>query len=475
MKVKYEKEMFNVFMEYFRKLLDGYMQNKEEDIFLYLMRRLKEELNGSIAKISYSIQFLSFYHAVEHVKKTKVATERENVFERIEEFRDILIEFLKSETFPVKLIDESIYSSDVLKEEKWIYSNFSRVYDNPDKLLNSFKKEVNKFLVKSIIDVAISLDKMGALDGMLNVSNFKCKRQYAEKLRIEKGEPVKTNFAMELFEYLKDERKISNPENVQDIFSYKYLENLKTEQLVFINLFWVNKFAKMVENILFYSTFFANRKTLLYGVKKGEISKETIHHFLDIDKGDEKTETLLFEFKKIYEVEGYETAEYAKDDIEAIRPMYELLALSYTLKDLCFYSALETEGKDKSIKNYGIVEESKKNRYTYAYVWDIPHMNLPITIHCSKTNFIYYYESIRKETKLRTYIGSDDFFGKDRLWKNSFLYPINPDKVEYLKEKSKINNQLKHVLFLQTGIWPEHMRDKNGKVTKRYISIDDVK
>lgn len=475
MKVNYEKEMFNVFIEYFRRILEGYMLNKDEDIFLFLMRRIKEDLSESVDKILYSIQFLSFYHALVHIKRTKVNTERENVFERIEEFREILMEFLNVETFPMCIVDRSIYSSEAIKGQEFIYSNFPRVYDNPDKTMNSFKKETNRFLIKSILDIAASLKKIGALKGMLAASNVKAKRHYVEKLVLEEGEPVQIDIKSEIINYLKDGKRVSVfPKTMYEIFSYNYLESLKTQELVFINLFWVNKFAKMVENILFYTTFFANRKTLLWGIKNGDVSKETILHFLDNDKRNEKTENILFQFKKIYEG-NYTIQEYSEDDVDAIRPMYELLALSYILKDLCFYSALETEGSDKSIKNYGLVENSKNNAYTYAYVWDLPHFNLPITIHCGKSSLIYYFEKIRKESKVRTYIGYEDFFSKDKLWKNSFLYPISPDRVEYIKTKAKINNQLRHILFIQNGIWPEHMRDKNGKVNKHYVSIDDIK
>ena len=474
--VNYEKEMFNNFIEFFRKLLEGYMSNKEEDIFQFLMRKIKEEFEGSLDKILYSIQFLSFYHALDYVKKTKVNTKRENVFERLEEFRKILEEFLQSETFPIDIVDKSIYSTDVVKDERNYFFKFEMIYDDTENISKMFKKEVNRFLIKSIADIGSTLEKIGVLDGMRCAANIKARRHYLEKVSLEKGQPIVIDLKKEILDYFKEvKRPAFNPHTMYEVFSYQYLESLKTQELVFINLFWINKYAKMVENILYYATFFANRKTLLWGIKNGDVSKETLYHYLENDKGNERTEKVYFEFKKMYE-EDYVSNEYAVDDIKAIWPIYELLAYSYTLKDLCFYSALETEGSDKSIKNFGLVEASMKNAYTYAYVWDLPHFNLPITIHCGKRNLIYYFKKIRKEDKIRLYLGYEDFFSKDNLWKNSFLYPISPEKTEYIKKKANLDSkQLKHVLFLQNGIWPEHLRDQNGKVSKRYISVSDIK
>ena len=473
MRILYEREMLGVYIKYFSSLLEGY-NSKDGDIFEYFLSRLKEDLTPSMDKILSSTNFLSFLCGVDYVKKTKSLYKRSETLDTLERFREILKKFLNGESFPESFIDDSIYSSKLISEDWYLSEFLPLIYDDPDDFMKKFKRETNKFLMRSIINISEALGSIGVLKSLLGAANYKAKQHYVSGLVFSEGEKIKIDIKAELIGYLKDEKlTIQFPNTIYEMFSEKYLQTLKTQQLIFIDMFWGNKFCKMLENILFYVLFFANRKTLLHGVKNDEITLETLRHFLDEDMKKISTQDIVFELKKHYDGNAI-NSNYYEYDMEKILPIYAFLANSYILKDLCLFFVLESEGEDKSIKNYGVDEKSINNPYMMTYVWDLPHYNLPITIHCAKKSIVYYFKEVRKENKIRTYIGFEDFFSDINLWKNSFLFPVSPDKVEYLKSKSGFNKQLAHLLFIQTGIWPEHMREK-GKVVKRYISVDDIK
>lgn len=101
---------------------------------------------------------------------------------------------------------------------------------------------------------------------------------------------------------------------------------------------------------------------------------------------------------------------------------------------------------------------------------------MPIRVHVTKEKIKFFFSKVVVKEKIRRYLGDSDFKVGKYNFGTSILYYIDAEKRAKLKEIKACdtkNKLIEHILFLQTGIFPEHMK-KEKKLKGKTIDIKEI-
>ncbi len=384
----------------------------------------------------------------------------------IERYNEIYT-YMNSQIFPSK-----IWAGGISKTP-----NDVGIMENKELWLESFldvnrNQKLNKTLKCTLLrcnlnSMGETLYKVGYLEEKNNLFNYKLRDNYIRNLGIELGEFKKEEFIDDVTPFgvknftTFDGVTVSEAKTLLENFSMKFLTSLSENELVILNSFWVNKVAKVsgefikILYVISKNWDVVSRKNLnfkeLYCLLKNEMGKP------DIDK--------VFLLLK----ECYVNKTDSNPTLNMLLPLYKCYANAYFFKNFTLFYFLKKIEKNqmKFLKNYGFIEESDS---MMIFVCDYKGYILPFSFHIPKKQFENFYRC-QNISSVRRYLGADDFFMGKEPFKTSIIYRVPGGSTNYIKEKSRINDRLAHIAFIQTGKWPKHLKDENGKIKKYYITI----
>lgn len=453
---------------YIRKIIE-ILSEEEHTSFDTLCKKVDKllfKVSFFYEKATYMLLNLDFVERIDPKNKTD-----DEILESVLKQFNTVSKYMQNDIFPENIWNGSLMFNNV--NEKIYFGQFSQ----KDLLIDSFynnkiSKRVNKKVKLSLLRCTLNttgefLYKMQYLHHFNDIFNHKLKNNFIADMAIDVGE-FKGDFFIQNLDpdftasfFRTEPLKNENFTLIQN-FQVNYLNTLNQNELIILNSFWANKIAKICGKFI---------KILYILSQNFEILKsqdiEKISNFIDSKMDDNETKNIFFQLKKLYLNQNVNNNETLK----CLLPIYKKYANAYFFKSFSLFSFLQNieSGEIKFLKNYGFIKEN--NSHMLIFLCDYPGYILPFSFHmpCEQIKIFY-----NKKSKLRKYIGADDLFSGKFPLTAPIIYPIPKGKISYLKEKSRINNRLAHLYFIQTGKWPEHLKNENGKVPKEFLDISDL-
>lgn len=302
------------------------------------------------------------------------------------------------------------------------------------------------------------------------------------------------------------------------LFSEEVLEQCSVEDLLVLNAFWQNRFAKETErinNAIFAlvelevlengnKTTYTNgemklietKTELLKGISsivstilnkknekknsKGEYEYET----LDVRK---EVEAILLPFKKrydeyIYEKTGKKGNNISNDYINYAL-LYNQLENAYKCKNSTMVNILSMICDDKSKTNWGYIADemstSKKDSKFLLIGIDYEGMNMPVRLHIEKSLIKDFLKCRGEKLKLPVYKGAEDFIYNGNVIPTQILMPASNKYKKCIKEcleERKLpedqEKMLYHLRYIKDhNKYPEHLRN----IPERIVDIQTGK
>lgn len=462
------------YIKYFERLLSHYDKEKG-DIFTFLINSIKEDFDSTIERIKSSIEFMSFYYALRNLEKRKGLIKKEEIISEIEAYCEKLKKYVESFNFPNEVIFSCVFDINDIKSNKLIRERAPIVLESPENFRKYFGAETRNYLSGTIIKIIEKIDQIGIFNSYVEINNKSAKRNNLSVLMIKEGENE------DFLKTIMEDNKDFFPTTAKEIFYTSWLDKQSLETLIYMNLFWANKFAKSIEDIYNLLLLLSKRKTLLHGIKNDEVNFDTLMFWFGEEALSKRNiNDLLYSIKDVYgmtkdQIDNEEN-KFVKDffleDIYSLSPIYADVAVCYTLKKMSIFYALEILQTDREVKNYGMTTPTNDNiSVMVAFMIDVPGYNLPISFHIEKKSLYIFYTEFCKKDKIRKYIGVEDFYDENKKWGNSFLYPLTKSQREYIHKVKDLNKTYAHLDFLQRRIWPKHMKDDKGKPIKEFIDV----
>lgn len=294
------------------------------------------------------------------------------------------------------------------------------------------------------------------------------------------------------------------------------LSKMDIDELSVINMFWQNKRAKELIDI--YKAFSIIDHLKIYKKitegKEINISDEQISNvmqkllFLDEIAKRQYDEVKLLPYEKQNIALTDETENFI-DDYEIKYKMlfdkltpenendmetdfineyqsYVISSNAYQGKTNMAFSMIMKLLDNKTIKNWGIIEDVNKNDDGRILIgFDLEGFNMPVRLHVDKNKLLRMIYNFKKDTLLPIYQGQYDF--SDRLWimKSHLLYKVDKDYKKGLRVKSqeyadegRKGRAISHLLYIADNKKiPPHFRERvpNSNSTaqvKRFVDIN---
>lgn len=384
------------------------------------------------------------------------------------------------------------------------------------KISKQKKQEVEKKILQKTLDIEVNFIEQNILK--LNIEMLS---KFYENLiqRYNLEEKYTNNHIRELLQL--GLKNIASPkENIiqqfRDFWSENNLSKMNIDELSVINMFWQNKRAKELIDI--YKAFSIIDNLKIYGKivegKKINISDEQISNimqkllFLDeiakkqydevkllpyenqnITLTDE-TENFINDYEIKYKMLFDKLIPESENDMETDfineYQSYVISSNAYQEKTNMAFSMIMKLLDNKTIKNWGIIEDVKKKDDERLLIgFDLEGFNMPVRLHVERNKLLRMMHNFKKDTLLPLYQGQYDF--SDGLWimKSHILYNVDKDYKKELKVKSqeyadegRNGRAISHLLFIADNKKiPPHFREKvpNSNSTaqvKRFVNIN---
>lgn len=295
------------------------------------------------------------------------------------------------------------------------------------------------------------------------------------------------------------------------LFSEEVLEQYSAEDLLVLNAFWQNRFAKETErinNAIFAlveleiletgnKTTYTNEEMELIETKtellksissivstilnkknekknsKGEYEYET----LDVRK---EVEAILLPFQKRYDEYVYEKTGKKDNNISndyiSYALLYNQLENAYKCKNSTMINILSMIYDDKSKTNWGYIADeintSKKDSKFLLIGIDYEGMNMPVRLHIEKKLIKEFLKCRGEKLKLPVYEGAEDFMHNGNVIPTQILMPAsNKYKKcinECLKKRQLPADQermLYHLRYIKDhDKYPEHLKNRPERI-----------
>lgn len=310
---------------------------------------------------------------------------------------------------------------------------------------------------------------------------------------------------------------------MKKLFSEEYLQQFDIDDLLVLNAFWQNRFAKASEKVN--NAFFAaseleiidsgkqynyiDEDYLLINMKTNflknvsDVISVKIQNKMQNEKQEEcKTfdaneisENMLEPFAKEYdEMISSMTTGKENDlvsDYNKYSVLHNQLQNSYIGKDSMLINILDWLWENKGIGNWGYINENNNDKVNSKYVLlgiDYEGMNMPVRLHMEKEFLKKFLITHTGKTIMPVYEGNEDFFVRNKLVTTNVLMPVSNKHKKVINEAIQKNtydretvNFLEHLLYIKDkNKYPNHLKENkivNGKEvlvipTRRYVDID---
>lgn len=329
------------------------------------------------------------------------------------------------------------------------------------------------------------------------------------------------------------------PVTFSQLFTDQALEQLETNDLMMLNLFYQNRLAKeitmigeaflaiqstgLMKDILTYQddpkklrecieqkctreewTLIKNKENWLNAVmamiyrerKKVDVSEEDIQQGYVVIPMQEDMETLQEEARERYKQMFQSTNVEAR--MEQDVPLWEVIRNIteniYKIKDHILNVVIceqVQDAKKSPLRNFGVIQEREGRTKKILIGLDIEGLSMPIKVHADTNDLAEILRENYGNCILPEYEGAEDFWVNNSLLSTSLLLPITKAyeiRIRELREKYKgteVEPLLNHLLFLSNqSKYPEHLMDKRvdkkgrikfSKREKRYRDIQTGK
>ena len=458
------------FMKSYRKITELLQRCPDDCIFEALCTRVEEEFAFQIERAKITSEFLSFYLFLENIKDKKINYDEELLKREINSFRSTIQGYV-GDVSP-DIINDVIFSSSLFGTiGKY---DTKRILNKIESFYKGFEKQVKQVLITCIKAMFDKLDEIGEIERTCHTSNFNFVKSGLGILNINIGQEESQE--VEDIIKLKD---IQFPKTIRENYNKRYLERLNLSKLILINIFICNKFVKVYERFIVNLFILSEHKNLLIGMKKGDIERDTVIYYIESSEWymNGLISSVISTWKKgeKLDIASFFNDKIDKEKIEYIKNLSSNEVKLYIFKDILVYSAFLIVPKTKELKNYGIMQ-SATSYNSVVVAWDLPQYNLPIRVHVTKEKIKFFFSKVVVKEKIRRYLGDSDFKVGKYNFGTSILYYIDAEKRAKLKEIKACdtkNKLIEHILFLQTGIFPEHMK-KEKELKGKTIDIKEI-
>lgn len=375
----------------------------------------------------------------------------------------------------------------------------------PDKLINHlylYVSPIEKELKSNLIDNLVFYGKFFEMFDLLEKYNTRHSRKMSELGCSE------LKFELTTGEF--DVDKIG----LKELFSKEFLETVDVDTLTVLNICYQNRFSKEIDHLgeavfaigtlnawedlkkdkkIEYSTDlltalkhkakcidnvsldFFYQKGVKYELKTQE---DKDRGFAIVQKQDNYLKISKQEgemYKKIFDEILPESENDILKDLETYRIPLNARENIYYLKESCFSTLIYSLLKDKSAKNFGVIEEEiigekrVKVNSNSSYVLigiDYEGLNMPLRLHIKRDSLIDVLQSYTGSTIMPLYEGARDFELGNQVIPTNVLMPIpkrHKKVINDLYKTSKGQNKerfVSHLRFLKdpgTGKFPKHL------------------
>lgn len=363
-------------------------------------------------------------------------------------------------------------------------------------LLPDFEEEVKKDLINSMKSMGKFFNQFNFIERYSSLNSSKLKAMGLSEI----GQPLyKDRFGKEKVE-------------LNQLFSEEILNQYSAEDLLVLNAFWQNRFAKETERINNAIFALVDLKVLEKGKKVEytdkeieliELKTETLKEISaiisvilnkknqkKINKDDcetldvkQEVEAVIKPFQERYDKIIYEKTgkkgNNISDDYAMYALLYNQLENAYICKNNTIINILSMVYDNKLYKNWGYITDeinaSNKNSKFALIGIDYEGMNMPVRLHIEK-NFIKEFLKCRGEQPiLPVYQGAEDFTYNGKVIPTQILMPAsNKYKKQinkYLEDENMPGDKkrfLQHLKYLKDhNKFPEHLKNN----PKRMINI----
>ncbi len=333
------------------------------------------------------------------------------------------------------------------------------------------------------------------------------------------------SFNLEGMEYrTKDDKPLK-----EVVFGEETIRKFSVPELSAISAFWVNRYAKELENVG--NTYFTIKELdLVPAIRKARVSPRSGMIRVDVDRDElavvheknafltnvlkiciediiEKSKsdpslltpgsgsTMSIEISsKFEEIASELEEEYSKyfsrkdpkhehhiiEDIRATHSIQESIINMYNKKDMDMILLLYCLENHSISNNWGVIIEEGKDISRQSMVIigvDLDGVNMPIRLHMRRDKLMDYLQKNHGNTMIRVYEGDDDFRLSGRTYSTQIISPSGKKQGNFLKGKkeSETNvekrNLIEHLLFLHNKrLYPEHLmveREVERKVIEK--------
>ena len=404
------------------------------------------------------------------------------------------------------------------KEKREIESNLS---NEERKVLEVLVNTTTEDEVTNIRNLIIALlpdiegeIKKDLINSMKSMGRFFEQFNFVERYKSLNSSKLKGMGLSELEQPLYKDRFGKKEVELNQLFSEEVLEQYSVEDLLVLNAFWQNRFAKETErinNAIFAlvelgilengdKTSYTNwemelietKTELLKGISaivstilnkknekknsKGEYENETI----DVRK---EVEAVLDPFQKRYDDYIYEktgkTDNNLSNDYINYSLLYNQLENAYKCKNSTMMNILSMIYDDKSKTNWGYIADEMsrlKNDSKFLLIGiDYEGMNMPVRLHIERSLIKNFLKCRGEKMELPVYEGAEDFTHNRNVIPTQILMPASNKYKKCINECLKKRNlpedqekMLYHLRYIKDhDKYPEHLKNR----PKRIIDI----
>lgn len=306
---------------------------------------------------------------------------------------------------------------------------------------------------------------------------------------------------------------------IEQMANKKNYENMSIQELMALNVFWINRLSKVVEN--FNSVVYVLKKTgnldkfnngqeldLEEGVIKEKLAEyNTISSYITQyklgkrDNRDEIREVKNSNFsyvplkpKEIFSESDFK--EYGFDELANllidVAKTNNLGQLLYDQKDILIESLIVGLLNRKSYQNAGFMQERKSNNSKVLIGIDLKGYNAPITLHYHKDSLKKLVKKVTGNSKMPMYRGSSDIIIPSSQYGDWFastimLFPLSKEQRKSIIEKAnKIDKRFDNNAYVKHIAWminpkkdmPEDIREPHGEIdldSGEIIKLEGIK
>lgn len=401
------------------------------------------------------------------------------------------------------------------KEKREIESNLSNEERRVLEVLVNTTTEDEVTNIRNLI-IALLPDiegeiKKDLINSMKSMGRFFEQFNFVERYKSLNSSKLKGMGLSELEQPLYKDRFGKKEIELNQLFSEEVLEQYSVEDLLVLNAFWQNRFAKETErinNAIFAlvelgilengdKTSYTNwemelietKTELLKGISaivstilnkknqkknsKGEYENETI----DVRK---EVEAVLDPFQKRYDDYIYEktgkTGNNLADDYINYSLLYNQLENAYKCKNSTMINILSMIYDDKSKTNWGYIADEmsrSKNDSKFLLIGiDYEGMNMPVRLHIERSLIKDFLKCRGEKMELPVYEGAEDFTHNGNVIPTQILMPASNKYKKCINECLKKRNlpedqekMLYHLRYIKDhDKYPEHLKNRPKKI-----------